>query len=157
MILEREPSMTTESTLHEDIDKAFITAFLLSGNAARAEAAVLKGVGGMYSDRQGEAMLQGVVKAAIERGAPLWQGPKLPEPELSRLPLELQRVIRLPLFLRQCFVLRVLVKFPRELCADLLSSDAGQVDRGACAAMLELPSIRDKSFATYSGWDGSNN
>jgi hypothetical protein len=152
-----ELSMTTETTLREAIDKAFITAFLLSGNTARAEAAVWKGVEWMNSDREGEELMQGTVTAAVERENLPERSPKPPEPALSRLQLELQRVMRLPHFLRQCFVLRVLVGLPRELCAGLLNSDADQVDQGACAAMLELPLIREKSFATHSRWNGSNN
>ena len=156
-LMQPEP-MTTESTLREDMDKAFVTAFLLSGNAARAEAAVLQGIESMNSDRgKPEDLLQTTVEAAIERETFGERSLTPPGPALTRLPLELQRVMRLPHFLRQCFVLRVLAGLPRELCADLLNSDQGQVDRGTCAAMLELPSIRDNRFATYSGWDGSNN
>ena len=150
-------SMTTESTLRESLDKAFITAFLLSGDTARAEAAVLKGIERMSSDHGGQELLQGTVKAAIGRDNPPGRSPELMGPALSRLPLELRRVARLPLFLRQCFVLRVLAGLPRERCAHLLNLHADQVDQGTRAAMLELPWIREKSFATHSGWNGSNN
>jgi hypothetical protein len=153
-----KPPIRTELTLPGAIDKAFIAAFLLSGDAARAEAAVLKGIEWIDSDGgQGEDLLQSTVKAAIERDRFPGLSPKPSDSAVSRLPLELQRVLRLPHFLRHCFVLRVLAGLPPELCACLLNANGHQVDKGTCAAMRELPSIREKSFVTHCGWDGSNN
>ena len=150
-------TLTTESALQEASGRAFITAFLLSGDTEQAEAAVLTGIETIPSDEaRGEGLLQRTVRAAIERKEISWPRPKEMDPAFLKLPFELRRVLRLPHYLRQCFVLRVLAGLPRELCATLLQSDTGQVDQGVCAAMLELPAVRRWSLA-YSGHFGSNN
>lgn len=135
--------MTTESSMREAAGRAFITAFLLTGNAGSAEAAVLKSIGFMNCvDASGEELFQGTVSAKIETDE--LPGPRQPEPgsAFEMLPVELQRVLQLPRRIRQCFVLRVLVGLSREVCARLLSFDGRQVDLGACVAMSELYALR---------------
>jgi hypothetical protein len=150
--------MTTDLAICEAVDKAFVAAFLLSGNAELAEAAVLKSIGLMNLEGAcGENLLHQALNAVIQpQESPRWR-PKHLELAISKLPWELKRVLRLPRYIRQCFVLRVLARWPRELCATLLNSDADQIDRGACAAMLRLPWFQANGSAAYSGWDGSNN
>ena len=130
--------------LHNTIGKAFLTALLLTGNAERAEAAILEGNRVMALDNaSGEALLIGAVNAAIEAHSETSrQTPEELERASSMLPFELRRVLHLPLPLRHCFVLRFLLGLPREVCARLLHLEIRQVDERARAAMLELPAIQ---------------
>jgi DNA-directed RNA polymerase specialized sigma24 family protein len=136
----------------EGVDKAFVTAFLLSGNAKRAESAVSQSIERMAIEGSyGEELLQGAVRAAVRPQEAPWGLPQEWEAASSKLPLELQRVLCLTPYLRQCFVLRVLLGLSSIACAVLLDSDADQVDRAARAAVLQLPANRAARFATYSG------
>lgn len=130
--------------LGKTVDRAFITALLLTGSAKLAEAAILEGNRAMALDHvSGEALLRGAVNAAIE--PPTEISEQLPEDlacASSMLPFELRRVLHLPTALRHCFVLRFLVGLPREDCARLLHLEIHQVDERARAAMLELPTIQ---------------
>ena len=144
--------MARNSGLSEAVDQAFVTAYLLSGNADRAESAVAESIERMsLEDSFGDELLQGAVKAAIRRRERPWSPLEEWEPASVKLPLELRRVLCLEPSIRQCFVLRVLVGLSSDACAALLDSVADQVDRGACAAMLQLASNRSSRFATYSG------
>ena len=139
--------MTSESVIHEVANRAFIAAFLLSGRADRAEAAVLEAIGFMNSgDPSGEDLLRRTVSRLIEREEIPGRRPMELEQAFSTLPFELQDVLHLPTYLRQCFVLRVLAGLTRETCARLLRSEAHQVDEGTWAAMLELPLIQQKQL-----------
>ena len=146
-----KPLMAPNSALSQAVDKAFVTAFLLSGNAQRAEDAVSESIARMTTgNSSGDDLLQGAVKAAVRRQPGPWGALKQWEPAFARLPLELRRVLWLAPHLRQCFVLRVLVGLPGEACACLLNSDADQVDRGASDAMLQLASSPAARYATQS-------
>ena len=130
--------------LHKAVDKAYVTALLLTANPERAEAAILEGNRVTHLDNtSGEAFLRGAVNAAVE--PPSDTSEQLPE-DLERassmLPFELRRVLHLPQALRHCFVLRFLVGLPREVCARLLHLEIRQVDERARTAMLELPTIQ---------------
>ena len=142
--------MITESKMREAANRAFVTAFLLAGNAERAEAAVLKSIGLVNcDDPSGDDLIRGTVNHAIEAEEIPERFPRRLEPAFLRLPFELQRVLQLPRHPRQCFVLRVLVGLPRDICARLLHSEVRQIDEGACAAMLQLPASRRTSFASH--------
>lgn len=130
--------------LQQMIGKAFLTALLLTGNAERAEAAILHAQGALGLDNtSGEALLRRVVNAAI---APPCETVVQLSEDLERassnLPCELRRVLHLPAALRHCFVLRFLVGLPREACARLLHLEVPQVDERTRTAMLELPMIQ---------------
>src|SRR5437016_1343389 len=132
--------------LHKAVDKAFITALLLTGSTERAEAAILEGHGAMDLDHLSEdALFRRAVNAAIE---PQSEPSEQPREELERasavLPFELRRVLHLPPALRHCFVLRFLVGLSCEACARLLPLEICQVDERARTAMLELPTIREE-------------
>jgi len=132
--------MTTESRMREAASRAFVTAFLLVGDAERAEAAVLKSIASTnFDDESGDEMIRKTVNDAMEPDEMPGRFSGTLEPAFSMLPLQLQRVMQLPHYLRQCFVLRVLVGLPREVCARLLHSNIGEIDRCARAAMLQLP------------------
>jgi hypothetical protein len=134
--------MTTESVLRDAANRAYITAFLLSGSAERSEAAVLKSIRLMNSDvASGEELFQRAVHAAIELGEVSGQRVEELGLDSSTLPFELRCVLHLPQYHRQCLVLRVLVRMPRETCARLLRSELNQVDEGTHAGLLELGAI----------------
>jgi DNA-directed RNA polymerase specialized sigma24 family protein len=129
--------------LHNLVGKAFLTTLLLTGSAERAEAAILEG--NRVTDLEnapGEALLRGAVNAAIEPPGETSEQPQDLQRASSMLPFELRRVLHLPQALRHCFVLRVLVGLPREVCARLLHLEIRQVDERARTAMLELPTIQ---------------
>jgi hypothetical protein len=145
----RNSPVTTESRMRESAGKALVTALLLTGDVERAEAAVLKSIGSMsFGDVAGDELIRGAVNAAMELEEVPGRSQRNPQPALSMLPFELQGVLHLPHFLRQCFVVRTLIGLPREACARLLHLDVHQVDAGARAAMLALPETQQSSFAS---------
>jgi len=144
--------MATDLALSEAVSKAFVTAFLLSGDGERAETAVSKSIARMsLEDSSGEELIYEAIEVAVKPQDYAASTPKEWEPAASRLPLELRRVLCLAPYVRKCFVLRVLVGLPSEACAALLNSNAEHVDRGARDAMLQLASNRASRFATHSG------
>jgi len=146
---ERKRSMRTESEMREAASRAFVAAFLLCGNATQAEVAVLKSIELLNGDGEsGDELIRETVHAAIEPEDAPGQPPKETDPAYSMLPFELKRVLQLPRYLRQCFVLRVLLGLSREACAGLLHSKSQQVDEGASAAMVQLPAMHGTSLAS---------
>jgi hypothetical protein len=132
-----------QQDLHKTVDKAFITALLLTGSAKRAEAAILHANVALNLDNtSGEALLREAVSAAIESPSETLEQPEVLERASFMLPFELRRVLRLPPALRHCFVLRFLVGLSREGCARLLRLEIRQVDERVRTAMLELPTIQ---------------
>jgi hypothetical protein len=132
--------MIAEPVMNNAPCKAFITALLLTGSLERAETAVLEGV--RFSDLEetaGKSLLQGAVEASIPSHSEI---PEQRTEELDKassiLPFELQRVLRLSTDLRHCFVLRVLLGLPREVCARMLRLDIRQIAERTSAAMQEL-------------------
>jgi hypothetical protein len=141
---QRKP-MTTESVMRDAANRAYITAFLLCGGAERAEAAVLESIRLMNSDvASGEELFRGAVHAAIELEDISGQRVGELGLDFSTLPLELQCVLHLPQYPRQCLVLRVLVRLPRKTCARLLRSELNQIEEGTVAGLSELRAIMDK-------------
>jgi hypothetical protein len=63
---------------------------------------------------------------------------------LSILPFELRCVLALPQDIRHCFVMRILLGLPREVCAWLLHIDIPQVNHRTQAAVLELADLHGK-------------
>ena len=130
--------------LHKTVDRAYITALLLTASAERAEAAILEGHRVTDLDSTpGEALLGQAVNAAIKVQSETSEQPLEDlERASSMLPFELRRVLHLQPALRQCFVLRFLMGLPREVCARLLRLEIRQVDERARTALLELPTIQ---------------
>jgi DNA-directed RNA polymerase specialized sigma24 family protein len=116
------------------IERAFLTAHLLTGSIQQAEDATLKGLDCWNPDEEpGEALFQSVLDAAARAQVQ----PNRPDSEASgsKLPNELKAVLRLSPELRRCFVLRVLVGLPSQVCARLLGLDSDRVDEDTCAAL----------------------
>lgn len=128
---------------NDGLGRAFRTALLLTASAERAEAAVLEAIATMdpleFSD---EALLREAMAASITSRFPE-AGVEEQEHGSSLLPLALRGILRLPRDLRQCFVLRVLVGLPREVCALILQTATRQrIDElvwNAVQALAVLP------------------
>jgi hypothetical protein len=136
--------MITAPITDEALDKAYITAFLLTGNSARAEAAVLEGIQTMVCDGiSGDALLQGTLMASVA-------SPAEQEGDTSSLPPELRRVLRLSPDLRRCYVLRVLVGLSREACARILNTGIHHIDELVCASARALAGPLELTTATSS-------
>ena len=146
--------MTEKLKLHESLENAFIVGLLLTGSIQLAERLVLESVEPPCpDDLLSEALFRRVIHDSIQiqpPETPDLQGNQL-ESAASILPFELQCVLSLSDNLRHCYVLRMLVGLPREVCAWLLHQEIWQVDQFTCAAMIALPLIqkRKSSRETY--------
>ena len=122
----------------EMVTLAFRTAHLLTGTLQLAERAVLQGIDRLDPDRISEdSLLQNTIAAALRINS------SEPAPAESMDPVEMRAVLRLPEELRQCFVLRVLVRLPRPACARLLELNAGVIEDYTCAALQRLAGVRE--------------
>lgn len=126
--VDRKPSQAAET-----LTKAFVTAFLLTGNAVEAESAVMNAIEGSSPDPCSDGLLYGAIRAAIR--APSQRSFRADE---NGLPRGLSGVLRLPSGPRYSFVLRVLAGLTRESCALLLDLSLQQLDEWTCAAVEEL-------------------
>jgi hypothetical protein len=117
--------------------RIFVAAYLLTGNATQAEAVTLESLERLSIHATWNGCLSWkAIAAAIVPEDP--DSEPAPDQAPASFPVELQRVLRLPPRLRQCFVLRVLMAMPRHYCAGLLRMDAEQVDANSCLAMQDL-------------------
>ena len=66
----------------------------------------------------------------------------MPDATWDSLPAELQRVAQLPDLMRQCFVLRILARWPASLCARVLRLRPSEVDEYAGRAAVDLTIAR---------------
>jgi hypothetical protein len=135
----------TELLTRETLENAFIVGLLLTGSMERTEIAVMESVRwSCPDDLFGEKLFRRVIHCSIETEAEFsskrWS-------ELNRalsiLPYELRCVLALPEGLRHCFVLRILVGLPREVCSWLLHIDIPQINQRTHAAMFELADIQE--------------
>jgi hypothetical protein len=123
---------------NECLGKAFVAALLLTGSAEKAEAAVLEGIKLLELDETCETLVNETLKAAIEMRPDIESGTAELEQLSSILPRELHPVIHLSPHFRQCFVLRILVGWPREICARLLDLETRQIEEHTHIAILRL-------------------
>ena len=127
-----QPSGGTEQT----VVLAFRIAHLLTADVAQSESAVREAIDSFEPDLDShEDLLRGAIRAAIQR-----RPSQLPAIG-SSLPPELRAVLSLPTELRQCFVLRFLVRLPVPACARLLRFNAAAVNEGTCAALQRLAEL----------------
>jgi hypothetical protein len=126
-----------DEALDEAINRAYITALVLTASPQAAEAAVLEGIRTMENDNvSGDALLQGTLTASVAF-------PSDRQGDVSSLPPELRRVSRLSTELRRCYVLRVLVGLPRETCARMLHTGIHHIDDLVCASARALAGPAD--------------
>ena len=117
---------------------AFCTALLLTADVESAEAAVLEAIENSDCDPLHGVSFRDVIELSVD------QAPGVPaQCADSRVPAELQEVLRLSSRLRHCFVLRILLKFSRHACAEILRLHVRQVDRYTCEALASLPVFRE--------------
>jgi hypothetical protein len=136
--------MITTPITEEAMDRAYITALLLTGSRQGAEAAVLEGIRTMEQDDVlSDALLQATLTASVA-----W--PAEQEGDVSSLPPELRRVLGLPPDLRRCYVLRVLAGLPRDVCAGMLNTGIHHIDELVCAAARALAGLPELTTATSS-------
>jgi hypothetical protein len=149
--LTREIRLTHQSqavsrSVEHTINKAFLTAHLLTGSIAQAENAVTDALASWDRDKASlEDLFRAVLDGAVRRqdsGAP---SSKEPESAGWRLPSELQTVLALPLELRRCFVLRMLAGLSVAMCARLLQLHPRRVKQYTCAALKCLLSPGERS------------
>jgi DNA-directed RNA polymerase specialized sigma24 family protein len=116
------------------LDRAFLTAHLLTGSFQQAEEAALDAIDSWRPEEEPEEVLhQNVLDAAAR--APVEPNPGNPGPSGSCLPDELNAILRLAPQLRRCFVLRILAGLPAKACARLLGLHSDLVDRYTCDAL----------------------
>lgn len=125
-----------ESTMNL-LNRALVTAHLLTGSLERAEQAVVEGINSWNPDQEPEAALfDRVVEAAAARVG-IRQIPSASDD--SYLPQELRPILKLPPKPRSCFVLRTLLGLPSKVCAGLLGLDSDRTDEYAIEALECLP------------------
>ena len=111
------------------LDRALLTAHLLTGSLQQAEKAALDAVDSWNPGEEPEEVLfQNVLDAAA-------RAPSNPDSSSSHLPDELKAVLRLAPQLRRCFVLRILAGLPAQACARLLCLHPDVVERYTCDAL----------------------
>jgi len=113
------------------VRRAFQTAFLLSGNMAVAEAAVIDGIDACCPDSDADGLFSETVKSAIRRSG----GPSIPG---MALPAELSPVLMLDRTVRHCFVMRVLVGYGLQECCRLLRLSADEVEEAVARSIREV-------------------
>ena len=115
------------------VDRALLTAHLLTGSLQQGEKATLEAIESWKPGEEPEEVLfQNVLNAAARAQAE--PSPNNLDSSGSHLPNELIAVFRLAPELRRCFVLRILVGLPAKACARLLHLQSGQVDEYTYAA-----------------------
>ena len=116
------------------LDRALLTAHLLTGNLHQAEDLTLDAIDSWRPGEEAEQVLfQNVLDAAAR--ARVEPGTNNPDRSASYLPNELKAVLRLPPQLRSCFVLRILAGLPAQACARLLCLHPDVVERYTCDAL----------------------
>lgn len=138
--------MTTKLRMHETIENAFIAGLLLTGSVERAEKAILESVKMACPDElYGKALFRRALRHSIDQqmDAECKRKNDLDRAK-SILPFELSCVLGLAQPLRSCYVLRILVGLPREVCAWLLHLEILEVDQQTRAAIVELPLVQQR-------------
>lgn len=120
------------------LSRAFVTAYLLTANADQAERITLEGINSWNPNTETPAALfQSVMHATVlPSHKPL--GSDSSSPTRMSLPVELQAVLRLAPRLRHCFILRILLGLPPQICAAWLNLSSRRVDQYTRAAVKAL-------------------
>jgi hypothetical protein len=128
--------MPVESALSEGVCSALRAALLLTGNTASAERVALQAISSLNPQNvTAEALLDRTIEISIRAGRNSDTAGNNLGLDWPDLPIELRHVLAMKARLRHCFVLRVLLGLPEEMCAGLLQLNRGQVAARACAAM----------------------
>jgi len=130
----------TQQMRHAGLNRAFLTAQLLTGNAAQAEHAVMGAIAAWGPGPGERDFMEHVVRTALGPKYENVQPPKDDKP-FAEWPAELRAILHLPLPLRHCYVLRVLIGSSREACARVLGLTAQGIDESTTAALHMLPQL----------------
>jgi hypothetical protein len=133
---ERDENLMTSTATRNALPASFRTLLLLTGGVARAEEAMLEAIHATDPENISDEVLLREGVAAALRQAPA-TGPH-DDSASPTLPSALLRVLRLPVHLRHCFVLRILAAFSRADCAQLLNLSIAMVDQRTYEAMYEI-------------------
>ena len=133
-------SKINQCNLNGPVAKAFFTSLLLTQSPQRAEAAVLESIHLLNPDEPfEEAILCGVVSASVDiSNEALPVSPEELKEAFAVLPPELHGVLSFSPDLRRCFVLRILLQFPRETCGRLLNLNTDRIEQYTCEALWSL-------------------
>jgi len=113
---------------------AFRTALLLAGATQTAELAVLDGIDASNNISHSSLLIE-TVRSTIRRrtdSPAVFDG-------INLLPPELRRLLGLNPTFRDCFVLRILVQLPPEVCAELLKISITECEAALCGALNQFP------------------
>ena len=113
---------------------AFRTALLLAGATKTAELAVLDGIDACENISHRSLVIE-TVRSTIRRRA---ESPAVLD-GINLLPSELRRLLGLQPIFRDCFVLRILVQLPPEVCAELLKISITEYEDVLCGALNQIP------------------
>jgi hypothetical protein len=129
--------MRDDDDLSKTLDRAFLTALLLSGSTEIAERAVLDGIAALELEQiSADTLLRESVKSAIRQLARFRDHIAK---TVSALPLELARVLLLGPTECSCFVLRMLLCMSPGICSELLNLQVQESDLALRAGMQALP------------------
>jgi hypothetical protein len=104
------------------------------GDEQLAEAAVMDQISKLgCSETSEDPLLYGSVMSALALDTGVQHGYVA-----GWLPIELRSLLALPVSIRRAFVLRVLLAWPRELCATVLHLEADDIDQRVQAGAYEL-------------------
>jgi len=129
------------------VHQAFIVALLITGTTEDAEAAVLEGISSLdLADEPRKLLINRTIVALIEHRNrnTLQKRGHVP----NTLARELQSVVDLAPDIRICFVLRMLIGLPSQVCADLLRVEISQIKRRVTAAVLTLSHVKGIGLST---------
>jgi hypothetical protein len=115
-----------QGNINPVLNRALLTAHLLTGSLQAAEQAVLEGIESWNPDEHEEVLFQKVMTAAAQ--AAIRKNAADPIDSESYLPGQMKAVARLAPWQRYCFVLRSLAGLPSQVCAGLLRLQSDQVD-----------------------------
>jgi DNA-directed RNA polymerase specialized sigma24 family protein len=135
--------MSTQTQPALAIRRVWTAAFLLSGDATQAEDAVADAILSTDTDDfETEAFMTRVLSLSIQRSRNSSKRSIQKTSEIwVTLPAELQHVLSLPLRLRDCFVLRVLIGLPRETCHQMLQVNDEELGNFVCLALAQLAAM----------------
>lgn len=128
-------------TIEDILGRSFVTAHLLTGNITQAETAVLGAID-LWNPHDASQLFQTALNAAVQSRTTVSPSDSSEQGTAgSYLPFELRRVLRLAPMVRRCFVLRVLVGLPSEVCAQMLDLDIQGVDQHSATASADLSAV----------------
>ena len=116
------------------LERVFITALLLIGDVARAEGVVLNAINRVdFETPKRRALLEQVARDAVA----IFPDDSSTSTAITLDP-HLSKLMELPMPLRHCFVLRVLVRLDLQQCAETLGIESVMVDALAVEASCKL-------------------